>query len=151
MINVNELMVGDWVRIIAHYDIKAQNVVVSSIPDEHEDFKGSHGHYGHICAWFKTEDDEICDDIEETKLEPIALNFILLEYNGFKPTTIDGVAVHLLAVNDGTVQVSEHSYGLYLRISLPYHMYAGVCNTVHEFQNALRVCGLTNEANNFKA
>lgn len=80
--------------------------------------------------------------LHESHIKPIPLTAEILEKNGFCP---DEFSAYCFSFDDGTIRFSEHQYGWYCHIIRPYQRYDGVCNYVHQLQQALRLCGINHE------
>ena len=154
MMNVNELMIGDWVHMEAHRGFEAQDIKVETIPDEHKDYEGIGCHYGHIGAWPKSEDNDF-RDIEETHLSPIGITKDILEANGlkvFKFMDIEGqhqwtwwvdtlthFSLWTRELNDDTKD------GWMIRVESPLASCCFRVDYIHQLQHVLRICNIDKE------
>ena len=128
-----DLMVGDWFRF--RYTIDGKETVhtfrIGRIENELGDYYvwgERSGVLGRMCY--------------PERLEPIPLTPEILKKNGFVP---DYSSLHYLSIENGSIRLSEHQYGLYCTILRSCQRYDGVCNYVHELQHALKLCGIDKE------
>lgn len=99
-------------------------------------------------------------DIPETKVNPIPLTEEMLKANGFFQNSLGGnlwMYVEHWAKEEGEdqcdVYVHLHEDSYFLEIENNYNddaLYERTLHFVHEFQHALRLCGLKELADNFK-
>lgn len=113
---VNELMIGDWVRITLSNKIgKVYRI------DEAN---------GNGNGWAAVID----GDYHETRLEPIHLTPEILEKNGFIKEPREFHTLQYCIITDGLwIDISEENY------------FEGKLEFVHQLQHALRLCGITRE------
>lgn len=84
---------------------------------------------------------DIVDEIRETDIEPIPLTPEILKANGF---VFDNVEYEYVLEGFPSVIIDVHSACIYWQGHLLRFF------SVHELQHALRLCGLTELADNFK-
>ena len=123
----NELMTGDWVKLKKDHCKFLQLTAIDETYNSINYFDG---------------DAEGELTLQLTAIEPIPLTPEILEKNGF---TEDSYSQFSLQIHDGSIRFFKHRYGLYCTILRPYQKYDGVCNYVHHFQQALRLCGIEKE------
>ena len=123
MIEVQKLMIGDWVLIESCRGFEQQAVRVETIPDEDSDYAMGH-HNGHIGCYPLSEDNDFRDDIESVHLFAIPLTEEIMRLQNFDPDIIawwpDGQQFHVDI--DGVTINAE-----------------GLVSCVHELQQLLRV------------
>lgn len=134
------LMIGDLVRVNKDVCIKKGTIVEVRSVDADNNAPGL-GLSGSITC-VPIDDEQNSGGVWVKYLDPIPITRAILEKNGFIP---DNFSPYYLPIEDGSIRFSEHQYGLYCNILRSYQRYDGVCNYVHQFQHALRICGIDKE------
>ena len=141
MLTVQDLMVADWVRITI--EGHRYPAVVHTIKLNTEEIE-----VAYLAAPGDWEDGYGYDDFE-----PIPLTPEILELNGFKSTA--GRTVWEMEIEKKYINIWG-THALSFSLNIPYlHGYKWIMqdvpiNYVHELQHLLRLCGLTELANDFK-
>lgn len=128
----NELMIGDWV-LAEIYEERRE-------PRQIEDI---YGELFNATIWYGY---EIQGGYKITDANPIPLTAEILEKNGFE---YDDLPAYRHIDEDGrvfTIYVLQNRGTLYIDCG----GYLPTIHHVHELQHALRLCGLTELADNFK-
>jgi len=141
MLTVQDLMMGDWVRItIEGHRYPAYVNFLKYYTEEIG--------VAYLAAPGDWEDGDGYDDIE-----PIPLTPEILELNGFKGTA--GRTVWEMEINKKYINIWG-THALSFSMNVPYLLgYKWIIqdlpiNYVHELQHLLRQCGFTELANDFK-
>lgn len=166
----SELMIGDWVRVKPHKGYYEGITQVLGIPD-----RSTLKHNGHVDVELRYFDEiEDCDsyeveDCEDRHIEPITLTEEILRANGFiDENATNGISFrwYVLQTNqeygdvwgrtNHTITVAWRECNSDVYIERPYgtdmqqKVIVADIRYIHELQHALRLCGLTNLADNFK-
>lgn len=142
----NEFQIGDWVQW--NFDVEPKHRQIFSIITE-EDSDGNKEYYADLG------DGEIYKD-----LSPIPLTAEILEKNGIVRSGMfmckwwnDKDVIYTDESFDNHIDVSicgNDNHSEYLNIRLPHKGIGIPLYYVHELQHALRLCGLSDLADNFK-
>ena len=126
-------MIGDWINMPDYYDVESTRPLQIDIDD---------------LAWIASEDGDV--DIYST---PISLTKEILVKNGFLKvdTLFDGYELRICdSIQTCEILVEEDTYGYMITIRNGNCGCSLIEPSVHEFQHALRLCGLNELADNFK-
>lgn len=135
----NELMIGDWVL---WKNKPVQVVRVSGI-------KYEFGHYDVLLAYCNGYGDGI-ETHDISSISPIHLTVEILEKNGFIPSPHKWDLQSKDETYPYEIHLEDEGHFMYCEIkSYDAFMQIKICD-VHEFQHALRLCGLNELADNFK-
>lgn len=135
--DVRELQISDWVYDVNHNHLR---VIGIGCPFEGEDFSNV---YLGVLNEDGTYRNNECN-IESRLIEPIPLTAEILEKNGFWKGCYVGYFQHNSLNNLGIDIGKNVGLGYFLDNPILEVQY------VHELQHALRLCGLTELADNFK-